>query len=85
MVSNAFPVPPSSRILLSILAATCFSVTPSDSMSGISPATMEDILHASRVAAISLSSFTETVSPMASEALTTSIPSATFLTYSTAA
>ena len=69
----------------SILAAISFSETPSDSMSGISPATIEDILHASLVAAISFSSLTDTVAEMALPAFTTSMPSATFFTYSTAA
>ena len=80
MVSNALPVPPSSLMRESILAATSFSETPSESIPGISPATMDEILQASRVAAISFSSFTDTVSEIAFPALTTSIPSTVFST-----
>ena len=54
-------------------------------MSGISPATRDDISHALRVASISLASFTDTVAEMAWPASTGSMPSTVRLTKSTAA
>ena len=78
MVSNAFPVPPSLLILMSISAATSFSETPSDIIDGSSFATVEVILHAFSMALISFPSLIETVLPMASATLTISMSSFIF-------